>query len=307
MNDFSSKVADAKIPKVSVCVSTYKQEDILSDCLESIIEQETDFPIEIIVSDDCSPDGTANVIRDYEKRYPGLVRGLYHSSNRGAGENLMAVHEVATGEYVAHIDGDDMMMPGKLQKQADFLDQNPGYAVVWHRVCKLDDDGNRRFPRDRPNDYNASFSLEDVLTLGTIATHSSKMYRRKYHTMYRARAKYKFDFEFDLLQLGHGKGYVLDNILGIYRIGANQATSVPDNGWRRIRQDLLIERVQSKGRGYRNASALLLYTALSDVIRRREYSKDSVMDFIRGFSPFSFLIALIYLPRKSSIRVDRNF
>lgn len=128
-----------KKPKVSVCVVTYNQEKYIRQCLQSIVDQKTNFDFDVIVADDCSRDDTSTIVREFAEKYPGVVKPIFHEKNIGAYKNFIFAHENATGEYTSHVDGDDYCLPGKLQNQVNFLDKNPGFALVAHKMEILND------------------------------------------------------------------------------------------------------------------------------------------------------------------------
>lgn len=213
-----------KTPKVSVCVVTYNQEMYIRQCLQSIVDQETDFDFEVIVSDDCSTDGTRAIVREFVSRYPSVVKPIFHEKNIGAYKNFIFVHQQTAGEYVSHCDGDDLFLPGKLQKQFVYLTKHPDCAVVWHRVNFFDDAGNF-FPGEN-YDYSmfdgGIVTLGKALRLGSVAAHSSVMYRKC--------ARKTVNPEFDTLDLFYtweflsfGWGVILDDVLGEYRVNSSNA------------------------------------------------------------------------------------
>ncbi|MFZ1246737.1 MAG: glycosyltransferase, partial [Azonexus sp.] len=120
-------------PKASVCVITYNQEAYIRECLQSIVDQMTDFDFEVIVGDDCSCDGTREAVIEFAERYPGKIVPLLYPHKVGGTQNFISVHNRAAGKYVAHIDGDDIALPGKLQAQVNYLEAHPDCSVVWHR------------------------------------------------------------------------------------------------------------------------------------------------------------------------------
>ena len=69
-------------PLVSICVTTYRHEKYLAQTLDSLLSQQVNFPFEILIHDDCSPDGTADIIRDYARRYPDRIFPLYETENQ---------------------------------------------------------------------------------------------------------------------------------------------------------------------------------------------------------------------------------
>lgn len=210
-----------KTPKVSVCVVTYNQEKYIRQCLQSIVDQETDFDFEVIVADDCSTDGTRAIVQEFAERYKGVVKPVMRSKNIGGTLNFIETHNLAVGIYVAHVDGDDVTLPGKLQKQADFLDRYSDFSVVWH-LMNLFDDAGGFFPG---GEYDLSFfpngvvTLEHALRLGTVSAHSSIMYCRTARKTYQANFE-TLDLFFAWEYLSSGKGKILDDVLGAYRVSA---------------------------------------------------------------------------------------
>ena len=213
-------------PKVSVCVVTYNQENYIETCLTSILEQKVDFPFEIIVSDDASTDGTVAIVKKFHSQHPGIIRLLLHPVNIGAGVNFQVAHNAATGEYVAHCDGDDYFLPGKLQYQVDFLDKNPGYVQIWHRQQLVDSNNNvvGKFPYRYVKTFlGRKLALKRLaVSYGLVGQHSSQMYRRSARTVYDNHPA-TIDY-FYALDIG-AKGYSTqsDKVLGSYRTG-NAAT-----------------------------------------------------------------------------------
>ena len=291
-------------PKLSVCVSVYGRPKFVAQCLESIIQQECNFKFEIIVSDDCSPDGASDVIRDYESRYPDLLRGNYHPVNRGAGQNYLDLHDQAKGHYIAHIDGDDLMLAGKLQAQADFLDNNPDFAVVWHRASRLHSDGRMTFPAKRSENLSGVYELSDLLCFGSVAVHSSKMYRSELVSLTRSRIVHKYDYEIDLLQLEHGSGFVLGEVLGCYRISDGSLSSDPNSIWNQALVTILKERALVRGFSGSCAAANLLFMALISILKRKPGGWSSLRS-LRKFLTFrSVLVFISTIGRRKRVIAD---
>jgi len=160
--------------KVSVCVITYNQKDYIRQCLQSIVDQQTDFEYQIIVGDDCSTDGTIEIICEFERKYPKKIKPIFHKVNTGSMGNYLSVHRAATGDYVCHIDGDDWMRPDKLRLQHDFLEKNSQCALVTHRVGIWDSEELVELTKSGP----AFIDLSTLLRNHPIFMHSSIMYRR---------------------------------------------------------------------------------------------------------------------------------
>lgn len=213
-------------PKVSVCVVTYNHENCLRQCLQSLVEQQTDFDFEVIVADDCSTDGTPAVVEEFAQRYPAVVKPVFHQKNLGPFANYLFVHGQATGKYVAHMDGDDYALPGKLKVQADFLDEHPNCNIVWHLVDLLEPDGRVRKSRQAANKApELWFRKADQINYILIGAHSSKMYRAGLEKVKVPEAGF-LDFFIDATQLRNGAGVLLcGRSYGVYRMGVGISSS----------------------------------------------------------------------------------
>lgn len=124
-------------PLLSVLVSVYNHEHFIEECLLSVAAQKVSFPIEVIVGEDCSTDGTREVLRRLETRLPETFTILYREHNLGAVANGEDLYARARGRYLADLEGDDFLTyPGKLQEQVDFLEAHPECSAVYHR-CQV--------------------------------------------------------------------------------------------------------------------------------------------------------------------------
>ena len=167
--------------KVSVCVVTYNQKEYLRECLDGLVGQDLNCGYEIIVGDDASTDGTADLVREYAKKFPHLIVPVLHRKNLGPTKNYVSIHERARGEYICHMDGDDVAYPGKLQKQTDCLDGNKDCVLVWHKVNVFNDAGEvTKILHNRLNEIVdvKEITKIDFLKYGMLGAHSSTMYRR---------------------------------------------------------------------------------------------------------------------------------
>lgn len=125
---------------VSVACITYNHAPYIRQCLEGFLMQKTNFPIEIIVHDDASTDGTDDIIREYVLKYPELFKVILQEENQySKGVDVLSlVLERSAGKYIALCEGDDYWTdPLKLQKQVDFLENNPEYVMCSHRFKQL--------------------------------------------------------------------------------------------------------------------------------------------------------------------------
>jgi glycosyltransferase involved in cell wall biosynthesis len=119
--------------KITVAINTYNHAAYIGQALDSVLMQQTTYPYELLVVDDCSTDGTSEVLRQYARRHPSLIRAIIHDRNHGALPSMIELFEQAHGDYVATFDGDDYWTdPAKLQLQVSFLEANPDFALCGH-------------------------------------------------------------------------------------------------------------------------------------------------------------------------------
>lgn len=129
--------------KVSIHMISYNHEKFIDDAIQGVLLQKTDFPFELIISDDCSTDNTPNIIKHYQERYPDIVKPVIRSKNLGSMANFIDTFKYCTGKYIALNEGDDYWTdPNKLQKQVDFMDANPDFAMCFHDVEILSEVSN---------------------------------------------------------------------------------------------------------------------------------------------------------------------
>jgi glycosyltransferase involved in cell wall biosynthesis len=134
--------AGGDLPKVSVCMLAYNQERFVAQAIESALAQETNFPYELVIGEDCSTDGTRDIVIDLARRHPDVIRLNLAEKNQGAKNNFMRTFAECRGEYLAILECDDYWTdPGKLQMQVDALDANPSWAICFHPAqCIFHDD-----------------------------------------------------------------------------------------------------------------------------------------------------------------------
>ncbi len=128
-------VDNAENPLVSVRCITYNHEPYIAQALDGFLMQKTNFPFEVIVHDDASTDKTAEIIREYEKKFPKIIKPIYEKENQYSkhdGSLGRIVNSALKGKYVAMCEGDDYWIDeNKLQMQVDFLEGNPEYGMCY--------------------------------------------------------------------------------------------------------------------------------------------------------------------------------
>jgi glycosyltransferase involved in cell wall biosynthesis len=162
------------IVKVSVCMITYNHESYVRQAIESVLSQEVDFLIELVISDDCSTDATAAICVEFA-RQDSRVRLLPRDRNLGPMGNFSRALLSCSGEYIAVCEGDDYWTnPQKLRKQVQFLDAHPDYAGTTHQsIVTIDDLAVRTFKENVP----CTLTTTDLIG-GRLFHTASVMFRR---------------------------------------------------------------------------------------------------------------------------------
>lgn len=134
-------LADEPI-RVSVCCITYKQEQYISQAIDSFLMQRTTFPFEIIIGEDCGGDGTLAILAEYKNHYPNLIKIITSEKNVGANANFLSVVNAARGDYIATCEGDDYWIDElKLKKQYDCLCSMPNVNICFTAAKTIDPNG----------------------------------------------------------------------------------------------------------------------------------------------------------------------
>lgn len=118
-------------PIVSIAMITYNHEKYISQAIEGITIQKTHFPYELVIYEDFSSDRTREICREYQEKYPQIIKLTLNDKNIGSMANWINNVSACKGDYIAFCEGDDYWTdPYKLQKQVDFLEKNKDYGLV---------------------------------------------------------------------------------------------------------------------------------------------------------------------------------
>ncbi len=132
--------------KVTIICYTYNQEKYIRQCLDGLVMQQTDFAFEVIVHDDASTDSTADIIREYENKYPEIIRPYYQKENvfsRNIPIEKTFLASMIRGKYIAFCEGDDYWFDiHKLEKQVNIMESQPDCHFCVHRVKNIREDGS---------------------------------------------------------------------------------------------------------------------------------------------------------------------
>jgi glycosyltransferase involved in cell wall biosynthesis len=128
ISDADQLVSD---PLVSVLMITYNHEAYLAEAIRGVVEQQCNFPFELIIGEDASSDGTLNVAVEYQKRFPKIIRVVHSITNAGMNENGKRVFDLARGKYVSYCEGDDFWCAhDKLARQVEIIERDERVGIV---------------------------------------------------------------------------------------------------------------------------------------------------------------------------------
>lgn len=163
--------------KVSVLTITYNHEMHIEQAVTSAINQNTNFNYEIVVSDDCSTDGTRDILTNLHSRYPNTLRLILRQENIGARQNLIETFKLCEGDYIARLDGDDYWTSEhKLSKQVKLLEANPNFALSFHAASSINELDSKSTQIIRPYPTRDRYTLADLL-IHNFIPNCSVMYR----------------------------------------------------------------------------------------------------------------------------------
>lgn len=214
---------------VSVCVITFNQKAYIQQALDSILSQKTNFDYEILVHDDCSTDGTIEILKKYKEKYPDIIKLLLEEENQYSNGKKITPFFIPyiKGKYCVLNEGDDYWCDNlKLQKQYDFLENNSEYSMVCHNAKKINDKGDvvGNFGKNKDVDYSTE---QTILGGGGFIATNSMMFRadllknlpRHYYEC--SIGDYILAIHFVM----NGKVRYLSNIMSVYRVSTKGSWS----------------------------------------------------------------------------------
>jgi len=129
---FAKEPSSVKEPLVSVKMITYNHAPYIGQAIEGVVGQKTTFPFELVIGEDCSTDGTREIVFEYQKKFPDIIRVITSEKNVGGKQNSRRVTKACEGKYIAWCEGDDFWHnPYKLKKQVDYLETHPECGLVY--------------------------------------------------------------------------------------------------------------------------------------------------------------------------------
>ena len=213
---------------VSICCLAYNHEKYIQKALDGILKQKTNFSFEILLHDDASTDNTAEIIREYEEKYPDIIKPIYQTENQYS--KRVAITHIyqyprARGKYIAFCECDDFWTDeNKLQKQVDFLEQNPEYVACVHKYIVVDEENVEQdiktfgyYEEGGVYTFNDFFEKELPSQLATLVMRNIVMDNEKGYPQALSDINLAGDIKLNLWLLIHGNIYRMNDIMSAYR------------------------------------------------------------------------------------------
>ena len=203
---------------VSICCITYNHAKFIRKAIESMLMQNTTFDVEIVIGEDCSTDGTKDIINEYKNSYPNKFRVIDSENNVGMMPNFFRTLNACEGKYIALLEGDDFWTDNnKLQRQVDFLERNSDYAITYHKIALLGFD-SEEISGYWPPQARSTSTIEE-LAIGNLIPTLSCVFRNhikgnipKWFTSVPLG-----DYSLHMLNARHGKIKYFPQVMATYR------------------------------------------------------------------------------------------
>ena len=289
-------------PLVSISCITYNHAPFIRQCLDGFLMQQCDFEYEILIHDDASTDGTSDIIREYQNKYPDIIKPIIQTENQWSkgvrGISPRFNFPRAKGKYIALCEGDDYWTdPLKLQKQVEFLEENPEFVMAFHD-CRYMRLGvlQETFLQKHNFKFNREISYAEFNQnwLAQTATIVFKNNHKIFDEINQMSSVFYGDMIFRFVLTKFGKIYLLNEIMSVYRInpgGVTQSKDYDKTDFSKIKQ-------------YKNMQKFLklptseLISKSYYSIAKRRYIRNKYLSFIKYFL-LAFIANPYYLVQNS--------
>jgi glycosyltransferase involved in cell wall biosynthesis len=211
---------------VSVSCITYNHAPYIRACLDGFLMQKTSFVFEILIHDDCSTDGTREIIEEYSKKYPDIIFPIFQTENQYSKgvRGMMARFNFprSRGKYIALCEGDDYWSdPYKLQRQVDFLEANTDFSICFHNMKILNESNPSAIEFTNSKDQESVSSILDLASKGNFMFTASVVFKKPKDGFPNWLTDLPIgDYAIHLFNAQFGKIKFLDQVMGVYRIHA---------------------------------------------------------------------------------------
>ena len=270
-------------------------ENFIAEAIEGVLMQDIDFDLELIIADDCSPDGTEEIVQNFINNHPNghWIKYHRHEKNIGMIPNFLWALEKTKGKYIALCEGDDYWTdPLKLQKQLTFLEKNEDIVISFHRVnyiSNFEQLKKENSPQFTKNIFNIADLIED-----NFITTLSVVYRNIINNYDFLLVNPVGDYPLYLKLCQFGNIYFHNEIMGTYRrheggVWVGKSNREMLVAWIKMQDKLIIN----------SAPDIRDKIIENQILRLREYLKTINFNTIDFYSDFKETpISLISLPVK---------
>jgi glycosyltransferase involved in cell wall biosynthesis len=161
---------------VDVIIVTYNHKKFIRESIDSVLAQDYGN-IRIIISDDCSTDGTTEIIKEYSNKYPQKIIPLFSDQNQGLTQNIDRATRVCEGKHISHVGGDDLMMAGKISSQVEFMEINANCSICYHDVLAFDSDSGEDLYLFKEKYKPREGGIKTMIRHGSFNCGSTNMFR----------------------------------------------------------------------------------------------------------------------------------
>lgn len=294
--------------KVSICCLAYNHEPYIRQCLDGFVMQKCNFKFEVLIHDDASKDNTASIIKEYETKYPDIIKPIYQKVNQhslGVSATKKYNFPRCKGKYIAICEGDDYWTDeNKLQKQVDFLDANTDYSICWTRYLVEKESEVLEQPdwiNQVEKNKDLTFDLNTIFTPYCTYTLTSMFRIESFDFKLFNDLKHSKDNSLYSICLTKGKGMLLDFYSAVYRMHEGGVYSSASEYKQRYFSYLNLKEIVEKIPGcdtpnLRNVRDVLL--RLSFRTHPSQKSKDYFMLILEGFKTLGIRETLVLIKKK---------
>lgn len=293
-----TKYNDQEQILVSICCTVYNHSAYIRQCIDGFMMQKTNFRYEVLIHDDASTDGTQGIIREYERKFPEIIKPIYQKENQYSKGGRISIRfniPRAKGKYIAFCEGDDYWIdPLKLQKQVDFLENNEEYYLVGMRNYIYDQKKNKIFIDKASLHYTSSFETSDYIN--HLLCHTSTFCLRKEY-FYNPEMNNILQGDISLVLHCSNKGKCLIKVLkdfgSVYRIHDGGITNSANH--RNVLNSL--ESLEKIYRSYDDYSCNKDHRIIEKKIKRNRivmHLRKKSMDRFTLINEFSFICGILF-------------
>jgi len=288
---------EGTLPLVHTRTMTFMHENYIRDCIEGILMQKTTFPVQVLIHDDASTDKTAEIVREYETKYPQLIKAYYQKENTYSKKDKSEKKKLRetftswrTGKYEALCEGDDYWTdPLKLQKQVEFMEMNPDYSACFTNAIFLNEmDGTQR--NFVENFSEGCIKTEDIIYAGgSIFPTASILYRiDSIDPGFQNKNKFLAGDTMLIINLAlNGKVYFMNDVTCVYRRWSGGIYSQLTKNPKR-----LVDYLEKTITGYRHLNSITRKKYKKQIERRISEYSILVLRYGKGFRRFRYLISI---------------